>query len=368
MNVVVYDSGTGTLSNAGFSWPVDAPPLAEAIPSGQWKPSIGSTVCMGNFDGIHPGHERIIRRAVSIAAEENLEAIALTFPVHPMKTLGIRTVPLLTTLNEKLRVLSDLGIRTTFLLPMEGEAATFSPRRFVEDILIRILKASHCVAGFNFRFGCGRQGDIHTLATLGEEYGMDVHASRPVATDHGIISSTMLRSWVRHGDVNLVREVLGRPYTLDGTVVSGAGRGRRVGFRTANVESLEEDKLFPGPGVYWVRVNLPGCSESFPAAMSIGLNPTFPGDCEDGRFKAEVHVIDMDRNLYGTRIQVAFMQRLRPMCRYDGAADLARQIALDIKSIREGELNMEKGGENRCQVRILQATNFRYESESNPNS
>lgn len=362
MKVIVFDSGVKELAKSGIAWPPAGPALDSLIPSSQWQPHRQSAVCMGNFDGLHPGHQRIVRRAVALAKEQDLLSVALTFPVHPMTILGISRVPLLTTLGEKLQILESLGLDCVFLLPMDSTAAGWTPDIFVERVLHEILRARHCVTGFNFRFGKNRGGDIHTLDQAGSGFGMQVHASKPVAVDSGVISSTMLREWLSQGSVKSYAALMDRPYRIRGRVVSGAGRGRDLGFPTANVQPLDPDKLIPGPGVYWVRVSIEGMQGSYPGAMSLGPNLTFQAEDHDLSDKLEVFVMDLEEDLYGREIEIRFHEKLRDIRCFNDSADLVTQIRSDVERIRQGEADSARGGEAKCQVQILETTNFRYES------
>jgi len=301
----------------------------EEVPS-----SLGRTVVtVGNFDGVHLGHRRVLARAREIADTRGLPVVAVIFDPHPMAVLRPEHAPqTLTDVDTRARLLGEAGADAVLVAPFTREVAAWSPERFVEDILVAALHAKAVVVGANFRFGVKASGDVATLTGLGRTHDF---AAEGIALDGGpqVWSSTYVRSCLQGGDVEGAAEALGRPFTVRGEVVKGDQRGRELGYPTANVPTSGM-LAAPTDGVYagWLR-RLDGLGdELLPAAISVGTNPTFEGERER---RVESYVLDRDDlELYGVEVEVSFVARIRGMLRFDSVAELVATMAQDVARTR----------------------------------
>jgi riboflavin kinase/FMN adenylyltransferase len=300
--------------------------LESLQPRGWPEPALA----VGNFDGVHRGHQALVAQAVRDARAASGTAIVLTFDPHPSRVLSPDRAPSsLMTLDQKAEILAGLGVDRLAVLPFTVELSRREPEEFAREVLQRALGARVVVVGSSFRFGRGRSGDLGTLRRLGEELGFRVHGQRPVIARGGPISSTRIREALSRGAVDAARDFLGRRFFVDGVVVKGDGRGRRIGIPTANLELANE--TVPGGGVYacWCRV-LGDDSAPRPAAVNVGRRPTFGG----GVMTVEAHVLDYDGDLYGRTLRVEFEERLREERTFPGAEALVAQIRSDIGEAR----------------------------------
>lgn len=288
----------------------------------------GSAVALGVFDGIHLAHRAILTAAVARARAAALQALACTFDPHPAEVLHPENPPpSISTLGERLELIAQTGIDATVVLAFTPQLATVEPEAFVKDVLLDRLHARDVVVGFNHTFGRGARGDARLLQTLAERLGFRAHVVPPLMMDGVPVSSTEIRAALRAGDVDRASRYLGRPYTIVGQVVRGAGRGRSLGFPTAN---LEPDRpLIVPPGVYACRADLGG--ESYPSVANIGVRPTFG----EGRLVIEAHLLDFSGTLYGRPVRLTFVSRLRDERKFAGPEALREQIALDIAAARQ---------------------------------
>lgn len=291
-----------------------------------------SVVVIGNFDGVHLGHRSVIRRAREIAVREGHTLVAVTFDPHPMAVLRPEHAPsALTTLDVRAGLLAEAGVDHVFALPFSREIAGWSPEEFVDRVLVEGLRAAAVVVGANFRFGSRASGDLTTLRETGEARGF---VAEGVALDGGpqVWSSTYVRTCLTAGDVAGAAEALGRPFIVRGVVVVGDRRGRELGYPTANVP-IGAGMAAPADGVYAGWLARLDTGERFPAAISVGANPTFAGDRER---RVEAYALDReDLELYGVQVEVAFVERLRGMVRFDGIEPLLETMADDVRRTRE---------------------------------
>jgi riboflavin kinase/FMN adenylyltransferase len=292
-------------------------------------------VTVGNFDGVHRGHQSLVAEAVREARARGGTAVALTFDPHPSRVLSPDRAPAtLMTLDQKAEVLAELGIDCLAVLPFTFELSRESPADFARMVLRDAVGARVVVVGENFRFGRGRAGDLALLETLGSSLGFAVRGTRPVIHEGAPISSTRIREALARGAVVPAREMLGRPFYVDGSVVRGEGRGRTVGLPTANLEVVNE--TLPARGVYacWCRVPAAAGSEAPDtvqrAVLNIGHRPTFGG----GALSVEAHLLDFDGDLYGRTLRVEFVERLREERSFSGADALVRQVQDDTARAR----------------------------------
>jgi len=287
-----------------------------------------SAVAIGNFDGVHRGHQALVAAAVARARETGGAAVVLTFDPHPARVLRQDGAPsALTTLAQKEELVAALGIDRLVALAFDARLAALTPEAFVREVLASLLGARHVVVGESFRFGHARQGDARTLEALGGRQGFDVQVVKPVLHAGRPISSSRIREALAAGDVKDAAVLLGRPYALDGRVVRGDGRGRGLGVPTANLGV--EEQMLPGRGVYAGRVLVPG-GDWRPAVVNVGERPTFGGT----GLVVEAHLIDFSGDLYDARVRVSFQARLRGEERFASAEALVERIHADVRAAR----------------------------------
>jgi riboflavin kinase / FMN adenylyltransferase len=294
-----------------------------------------SVVTIGVFDGVHRGHQRIVARAVETAAELGLPVVVVTFDPHPDEVVRPGThPPLLCTARREWELLAGLGVDAILVIPFTLEFSQLGPDEFVRAVLADRLHAARVVVGENFRFGHKAAGDVALLAELGEKYDFTAEGV-PLLTEGGVtISSTGIRGMLAGGDVAGAAHDLGRPHRVEGVVVRGHQRGRSLGFPTANLETLPHTAI-PADGVYagWLaRLDTDGRElDRWPAAISVGTNPTF-----DGRERSvEAYALDRDDlDLYGEHVAVDFVSRLRPTLKFSAVTDLVAQMHVDVDDAR----------------------------------
>jgi riboflavin kinase/FMN adenylyltransferase len=295
-----------------------------------FRPLSSPAVALGNFDGVHLGHRALIDAANRAQRKIGGETVVYTFEPHPARVLAPERAPhLLTTLQRKLELLDSAGVDVCVLEPFVPEFAALEPQIFFAEVLVRTLAARHLVVGYDFTFGHQRGGDAAMLRQLGREHGIGVEVISPFEQHGRVVSSTEVRRALAAGDVRLAQALLGRPFDVDGAVVRGAGRGKSLGFPTANV--APETETLPATGIYAVRLRkLDGNATALPGAASLGVNPTFHGD----KLTLEVHILDFDGDLYGARVRIEFIERLREERRYDHVDALIAQVQEDIRAAR----------------------------------
>ena len=300
-----------------------------------------SVVTIGNFDGVHRGHQQVLSQLIRTARLNNAKSVAVTFDPHPALVHRPESAPeLIMGLQDKLQALGELGLDAILVMKYSLELASLTPEEFVGSVLVDSLHASHVVIGHDTRFGKGNSGDLNTMQELGEKFGFEVlvisefgSEGFPLHDDGGTdrrCSSTWVREALREGDVGTAAAVLGRAHRMRGEVVHGAARGRDLGFPTANLSS-DASGLIPADGIYagWL---VDEAGTRWPAAISVGSNPTFDGVSR----QVEAHVIDRpeerieDFDLYGQTVVVEFVARLRGMVAYRGPEALVEQMRQDV--------------------------------------
>jgi riboflavin kinase/FMN adenylyltransferase len=290
-----------------------------------------TAVVVGNFDGVHLGHQRVLARARSLAGERGLPVVAVTFEPHPMAVLRPEHAPtMLTTVERRAELLGDNGADHVLALPFDRDVASWTPEEFVRRVLVEALGASLVVVGANFRFGHRAAGDVRTLVAEGERHDFEAEG---IALDGGpmVWSSTYVRTCLAAGDVAGAAEALGHPYAVRGVVVKGDQRGRELGYPTANVPT-DGMTAAPADGVYAGRLRRLDTDEVFPAAISVGTNPTFDGVRAR---RVESYVLDRaDLELYGVEVEVSFVDRLRGMVAFDSVDALVVQMQDDVERAR----------------------------------
>ena len=294
------------------------------------RPFNRPALTIGNFDGVHLGHQALFKKVVELAEKRGGDKVALTFHPHPMKVLRPENPPkLICTLEQKVELIMEAGIEHLVCLPFTREFAKTSATEFVENILYDTIGVDDLVVGYDYACGRGREGDIKFLKTVGQRLGFHVHVIPPVKIDGIIVSSTAIREFVKKGDMTMVRKMLGRFYQIRGVVREGKRRGGPVvGFPTANL-SINPEDLCPKPGVYAVQV-IHG-EKLYKGVVNIGFNPTFG----DGKLGAEVHIFNFDKDIYGHEIKVNLVERIRDEKRFSGPKELAKQIKKDIERAQE---------------------------------
>jgi riboflavin kinase/FMN adenylyltransferase len=302
------------------------------------------------FDGVHRGHQKLIGRAVELAKERGLPSVLMTFDPHPAEVVRPGSHPAqLTTLRRRAELVERLGVDVFCVLPFTPELSRMPPDEFVHEILVERLHAAAVVVGENFTFGHRAAGDVELLTRLGRRFGFVTEGARLLAepirepatgfsADEVTFSSTYIRSCIDAGDVEAAAAALGRPHRLEGIVVRGDGRGRELGFPTANLSTTRYAAV-PADGIYACRlVHTPHTSpsdqeettRSLPAAVSVGTNPTFSGR----ERRVEAYVLDVDEDFYGERVGLDFVARLRDMERFDTVTELVAQIERDVVATR----------------------------------
>lgn len=288
-----------------------------------------SALTIGVFDGVHRGHQALMRTVVERARERGATPAVVTFDKHPLEVVAPgKEPPMLTTLEQRARVMGAVGIEALIVLPFDDDLRGLDPEAFVREILVERLGAVHVVVGANFRFGHNQAGTIETLNDLGHRYGFATTIFALQMGEDDVVSSTMIRRHLAAGEVEKVAGELDRPFVLIGEVERGANRGAGLGFPTANLR-IDRRMLLPAIGVYagWTTID----GRRYAVATNVGVNPTF-GDREDPI--VEVHILDFVGDLYGQTLEVAFTHRLRDEQRFDTVADLVAQMTADVAGAR----------------------------------
>lgn len=307
-------------------------------------------VTIGVFDGVHRGHQKLIRRTVDLAREAGVESVVMTFDPHPVKIFAPeRTPDTLLPLAERARLIGELGVDHLLVIDFTKELAGVSPEEYFRTVIVETLHASRVVVGENFTFGAGASGTAQTMLVLGEKYRVDVDVVSLLFDGTERICSTAIRDALRGGDVAQASEFLGREFSVTAVVERGAGRGgKELGYPTANQYAADTDAV-PADGVYagWFTVLADGDAGAsdalgpiegdmepgirYPAAISVGTNPTFG----DHRRSIESFVLDRDADLYGRVARVEFIAKVRDMVKFDSVDELLENMARDVARVRE---------------------------------
>jgi len=295
---------------------------------------------IGVFDGIHRGHAQLISRAVKSASARGVPAVLMTFDPHPMEVVRPGSHPAqLTTLTRRAELAEELGVDVFCVMPFTQEFMRLPPARYVHDLLVERLHVTEVVVGDNFTFGKKAAGNVETMRELGERFGFEVDAVTLLGEHAVTFSSTYIRSCVDAGDMVAAADALGRSHRVEGVVVHGDGRGRDLGYPTANVAPPMHAAI-PADGVYacWLTVLGPGPTigsvtpgEPAMAAVSVGTNPTFSGRART----VEAYVLDSDVDLYGQHVAVDFVEHLRGMRKFDSVDELIKEMDMDVVRARE---------------------------------
>ncbi len=295
---------------------------------GALKPHPRPVVTLGNFDGVHVGHRAILKTAIDRARAEHGTSFVLTFEPQPAKVLAPERAPLLILAPEdKLDLLRRSGIDGVIVLAFTLELSRISPREFVRDYILGRIGARAIVVGHSVSFGHQRAGNAAVMVELGREFGFEVTVVGPVKAAGVEVSSSKVRELIAAAELRAVFDLLGRYHFLSGRVVRGRERGRKIGFPTANLEP--ETECVPPDGVYATRVILE--DGSYPSITNIGMRPTF----QESQRSIESHIFGFDRDLYGMKIKLEMVERIRPERKFDSAEALSNQIAIDVQRAKE---------------------------------
>jgi riboflavin kinase/FMN adenylyltransferase len=291
---------------------------------GGFTPQKDILLTIGVFDGVHLGHRHLISRLKELARQQSILSGVITFSQHPQEVLSPRNrLPSITGIERRLALLRDEGVDIVIPLPFTPQLANLSPREFL-TLLKEYLKMKGLVVGPDFALGKDRQGDIDALRRLGQEMAFSVTVVPPMTIDGEVVSSTAIRKALAEGDMKRAHKLLGRPFKLEGQVVTGNGRGATLGFPTANLQ-VAPGQALPAGGVYACRAYIEG--KAYPAMTNIGSRPTFGG----GEQLIEVYILDYNGDLYGRELAIDIIGRLRDEKKFDTAEQLKEQIAEDVK-------------------------------------
>lgn len=293
------------------------------------QPFHNACVTIGNFDGVHLGHQMLFSEVVMLARKHGGISVVVTFDPHPLKVLRPGSIRLISNTEQKIELIERAGIDALVIIPFDREFAATPAEDFVEDILIGKIGVRELVVGYDYAFGRGRTGNIDFLRAKGKERGFPVTVIEAYYENGMLVSSTRIRELVAEGRMRDVHQLLGRYYQIRGEVQRGRQRGRSVvGFPTANLQVLEED-LCPKKGVYVTQVVYDG--RCYGGVSNIGYNPTFG----ENRLVAETHIFDFDDDIYGKKIKINLLQHLRGEQKFSGPEELTAQINRDIQKARE---------------------------------
>jgi riboflavin kinase/FMN adenylyltransferase len=291
-------------------------------------------VTLGNFDGVHVGHQDIFKRVREEASKIHGEGMVITFEPHPLKVLAPdKFLPLLTPFRKKMMLIQKSGIETVLCIDFSLEFSEIPPSEFIKSILVEKVKVKEVIIGYNYHFGKGQQGDAQTLIDAGGVFNFEVSVVEPFRIGRIVVSSSRIRDLLQGGEVEEASRLLGRDYPMIGKVVGGAKRGQTLGFPTANLEI--SDELYPKSGVYAVEVEWR--QQRLNGLANIGSNPTFFSE-QNGRgnpISLEVFILNFNRNIYGEEIQINFRRRIRDEVRFESSSLLIEQIKKDIQWAKE---------------------------------
>jgi riboflavin kinase / FMN adenylyltransferase len=311
---------------------------------GRENSSINSITCdytgvgLGNFDGLHIGHMALINTLVKESKLNGLCSVVYTFSKHPENIIRKKLfTPLLTTETKKIELLEETSLNYLYFDEFDEDFSRMSPEDFVKEVLVGRLKMRLAVAGFDYSFGYKGDGDVELLKELGKKYGFKVIIIPPIKVENGVVSSTKIRNKVSKGDMSDVFHLLGRHYSITAEVVSGRRIGNTIGFPTANIDP-EDYLILPQRGVYITKTLLD--SKLYNSITNIGFNPTFEDFC---KMTVETHIIDFEGDIYGKKIEVFFLKKIRDEKKFNGTEELKNQIKKDMLKAREFfDLNVSK--------------------------
>jgi riboflavin kinase / FMN adenylyltransferase len=293
----------------------------------EWQSSGRTSVSLGNFDGVHRGHQAILKKTVDLARRSRIPAVAVTFDPVPKKILQPENAPpLIQTLNQRLASLESVGLDHTIVVKFSGSFAQKTPEDFVREFLVDSLHVKFFIVGENFSFGHQKQGDLSLLKRMGSLYDFEAQGIPEILRNGVRISSSQIRQFISDGRMEEAREFLGSPFVLTGTVVEGERLGGKLGIPTANLRY--ENEIIPAKGVYVSKAIFN--TSTYTAATNVGLRPTFAGK----DLTVEAHLLDFNGDVYGSRMDLQFFHKLRDEMRFSGPEALKDQIKADIEQTR----------------------------------
>ena len=280
-----------------------------------------SIVTIGTFDGVHIGHQKIIKRLIKVGQKRGLQSVVLTFFPHPRMVLQKNSdLKLLNTIEEREAILTSLGLDQMVIQKFTKEFSNLTAYDFVKKVLVEALQAKYIIIGYDHQFGKGRSANIDDLKTFGQEFGFEVEEISAQDVAQVSVSSTKIRMALQEGDIKTANSYLGYSYYLTGIVVKGKGLGRQIGFPTANVEVQENYKLIPKDGVYVIKAIIK--NDVIFGMLNIGTNPTFEGS----KHSIEAHLFDFDADIYGEKIKIEILERLRDEHKFESLEHLKLQL------------------------------------------
>ncbi len=290
----------------------------------------GAVISIGNFDGVHIGHQKVISHAVARAKEIDAPSVLMTFNPHPITLLRPAEAPrLLTTIDQRLELLRHTGVDSVAVVPFTHYVSRMSAQTFIEKVLVERFHAREVFVGANFRFGENREGDVELLVAQGQKFGFTAQAWPTVEDGGSLVSSTRIRESVVAGQVEDAARMLGRTFFGDGKVLLGKKLGRKLGFPTLNVEI--ENEQIPAEGVYLTAVHIPSFQRVFPSVTNIGVRPTV---YENSGVTIESHLLDFTADVYNERVRLYFLERLRDEQIFDTTLQLVAQVRRDVEAAR----------------------------------
>lgn len=289
-----------------------------------YKSSASTIVTIGTFDGVHIGHQKIINRLINLGSEEKLESVILTFFPHPRMVLQKdSSIKLINTIEERSAILDNLGLDYLLIKKFTKAFSRLSAEEFVKQVLVDKLHAKKVIIGYDHRFGRNRNADIHDLITYGKEFGFEVEEISAQDINDVAVSSTKIRKALSEGNIQKANKYLGYAFMLTGTVVKGKGIGKQLDYPTANINIQEDYKLIPKQGAYVVKSIIN--DDTVFGMMNIGMNPTVSGDSES----IEVHFFDFEQSLYGKKIKIEVLERIRDEQKFESVEALKQQLQKD---------------------------------------
>lgn len=288
----------------------------------------GTAIALGNFDGLHLGHQKLIKKMIQKSKEKQMKPSLLLFKGHTKTTINKEKPKLITSNQQKFQIARDMGIEIVYLLDFNEDIMKLSGEEFVRDIILKKINGKLLVVGFDYRFGYKASGDTKYLMELGQKFNINVEVVEPVIVDGNVVSSSYIRDIISLGKIQEVKRTLGRPYSIIGKVIAGNNRGNKLGFPTANIEPLD-GFIIPKTGVYYTNTIVN--NEKFASATNIGFNPTFHGD----KLKIETYILDFNEDIYGNIINIEFLDFLRDDIRFNSPQELIKQMKLDVENIKK---------------------------------
>lgn len=290
-----------------------------------------TVLTVGTFDGVHAGHKVLVNRVLKLAEKKDARSVIVTFDPHPRDIInpGQAGIKLLSSLGERSELLADLGVDQMVVIPFDRDFSLLTSEEFVRDIIWDKIGVSDFVIGYDHQFGRNREGTIETVQELGRKLGFATHVVSKQEVGDKTVSSTAIRNAIHEeGDMQLTATLLGKHYILNGTVVHGDKRGKKIGYPTANIKPQNEKKVLPKKGVYavWVRYE----ETYYKGMMNIGERPTFDGNS----ITLEVHILDFDNDIYGKDVQLQFVKRIRDERQFSGLEELKNQLKMDERTVQ----------------------------------